>query len=387
MRKQVRIVVHNKIIGKVGIFALLFNLICFFIMPINAEADERGSLTVDSSSAKIQVVDMHWRVYRVADVIDSGTVKLCGEFADFPVKFDIRNDSLIKSAAYSLEAYAVAQNIQPLYSKIASSKETATFDSLEEGCYLVLGEPVKKDLGLFLSVPTLVCIADGQKYDCDWDLNMTIIPKIGLVSSGNENNTADRTVKKVWEYAKNTPDITVKLFQDGELYDTVVLNEENNWEFTWDELPNIYRWTVIEDSVPDNCYVSYTQSAVKSGNVTAELFVITNTYDENFPPKVTTSVPQSTTTDVSSVTTSQVTTVKGGSSTSATGSRVSSNGSGLTSSGQITYTTVKNSITTTVSSKDKLPQTGQLWWPVPVLGFAGLVLFSFGWYINKENKK
>ena len=274
-----------------------------------------------------------------------------------------------------------------MYSKIASSKETATFDSLEEGCYLVLGEPVKKDLGLFLSVPTLVCIADGQKYDCDWDLNMTIIPKIGLVSSGNENNTADRTVKKVWEYAKNTPDITVKLFQDGELYDTVVLNEENNWEFTWDELPNIYRWTVIEDSVPDNCYVSYTQSAVKSGNVTAELFVITNTYDENFPPKVTTSVPQSTTIDVSSVTTSQVTTVKGGSSTSATGSRVSSNGSGLTSSGQITYTTVKNSITTTVSSKDKLPQTGQLWWPVPVLGFAGLVLFSFGWYINKENKK
>ena len=342
--------VHNKIIGKVGIFALLFNLICFFIMPINAEADERGSLTVDSSSAKIQVVDMHWRVYRVADVIDSGTVKLCGEFADFPVKFDISNDSLIKSAAYSLEAYAVAQNIQPLYSKIASSKETATFDSLEEGCYLVLGEPVKKDLGLFLSVPSLVCIAD-------------------------ENNTADRTVKKVREYAKNTPDITVKLFRDGELYDTVVLNEENNWEFTWDELPNIYRWTVIEDSVPDNCYVSYTQSAVKSGNVTAELFVITNTYDENFPPKVTTSVPQSTTTDVSSVTTSQVTTVRGGSSTSATGSRVSSNGSGLTSSGQITYTTVKNSITTTVSSKDKLPQTGQLWWPVPVLGFAGLIHF------------
>ena len=98
--------VHNKIICKVGIFALLFNLICFFMMPINAEADERGSLTVDSSSAKIQVVDMHWRVYRVADVIDSGTVKLCGEFADLPVKFDISNDSLIKSAAYSLEAYA-----------------------------------------------------------------------------------------------------------------------------------------------------------------------------------------------------------------------------------------------------------------------------------------
>lgn len=37
------------------------------------------------------------------------------------------------------------------------------------------------------------------------------------------------------------------------------------------------------------------------------------------------------------------------------------------------------------SSGGKLPQTGQLWWPVPVLAFAGLVLFAAGW--AKQNRE
>lgn len=36
-------------------------------------------------------------------------------------------------------------------------------------------------------------------------------------------------------------------------------------------------------------------------------------------------------------------------------------------------------------SGGRLPQTGQLWWPVPVLAFAGLVLFATGWV--KRNRE
>lgn len=32
------------------------------------------------------------------------------------------------------------------------------------------------------------------------------------------------------------------------------------------------------------------------------------------------------------------------------------------------------------SAGGKLPQTGQLWWPVPVLALAGMLFVSFGWY-------
>jgi len=32
-----------------------------------------------------------------------------------------------------------------------------------------------------------------------------------------------------------------------------------------------------------------------------------------------------------------------------------------------------------------LPHTGQLWWPVPVLAFAGLALFGFGWMRRRRD--
>lgn len=35
----------------------------------------------------------------------------------------------------------------------------------------------------------------------------------------------------------------------------------------------------------------------------------------------------------------------------------------------------------------KLPQTGQLNWPVPVLAVAGILLYAFGWRMNNTKKK
>lgn len=34
-----------------------------------------------------------------------------------------------------------------------------------------------------------------------------------------------------------------------------------------------------------------------------------------------------------------------------------------------------------------VPQTGMLWWPVPVLAFAGLLLFVTGWMMNRKGKQ
>ncbi|MDO4269275.1 MAG: hypothetical protein Q4C73_12450, partial [Eubacteriales bacterium] len=30
-------------------------------------------------------------------------------------------------------------------------------------------------------------------------------------------------------------------------------------------------------------------------------------------------------------------------------------------------------------AEERLPQTGMLWWPVPILAVSGLLLFAFGW--------
>lgn len=64
------------------------------------------------------------------------------------------------------------------------------------------------------------------------------------------------TVKKVWVDGGTPPEsITVHLLQNGNVHYTVILNESNQWQYTWENLPlkddngNIYQYTVREDPV------------------------------------------------------------------------------------------------------------------------------------------
>lgn len=80
------------------------------------------------------------------------------------------------------------------------------------------------------------------------------------------------TVKKVW-VGRNVdhPDaIGVTLYRNGEAYGNTVLNEENNWTYTWTGLSNGDIWTVDETAVPEG----YTRTVTQDGNT----FVITNTH-------------------------------------------------------------------------------------------------------------
>ncbi len=54
----------------------------------------------------------------------------------------------------------------------------------------------------------------------------------------------------------------------------------------------------------------------------------------------------------------------------------------------------KEPTTTTASRRppspkhnERLPQTGQLWWPVPILAFAGLVFFGYGWKRKRDEER
>ncbi len=47
----------------------------------------------------------------------------------------------------------------------------------------------------------------------------------------------------------------------------------------------------------------------------------------------------------------------------------------------------KSTTTTTTTTSDTLPQTGQLNWPILVLGVSGTVLFLVGWYLTRSDRK
>lgn len=65
--------------------------------------------------------------------------------------------------------------------------------------------------------------------------------------------------------------VDVILYRDNEPFETVTLNDDNNWRFTWDDLTDEYVWSVDEADVPEG----YTKNVTGEGYD----FTITNTWE------------------------------------------------------------------------------------------------------------
>ena len=93
-------------------------------------------------------------------------------------------------------------------------------------------------------------------------------------TKSSDSDTVSRQVIKLWRdeghEAQRPESITVELLRNGEVYDTVKLSDANNWKYDWTNLPKDSEWTVHEAGVP----VQYTVSTVQEGTA----YILTNTY-------------------------------------------------------------------------------------------------------------
>lgn len=126
----------------------------------------------------------------------------------------------------------------------------------------------------------------------------------------------NNTVKKIWNDSKSEhEEVNISIFKNTELYKTVTLNNDNDWTFNW-KATEVAEWRVKETVVPKDYTVSYHSDNGK--------FAVENTFigTASTPPP--------------------------------------------------------SSIVTTAYSKPKLPQTGQLWWPIAILGSGGIIMLIIG---------
>ena len=92
-------------------------------------------------------------------------------------------------------------------------------------------------------------------------------------------NESQLTVRKLWSdgNASHASDsVTVNLLKDGVVDRSAVLNAANGWAYTFDRLTEGHTWTVEEASVPDGYTVSYSTEGT--------MVTITNTKIYNPPP-------------------------------------------------------------------------------------------------------
>ena len=319
--------------------------------------------------------------------------------------------------AETLAAYAARDELAPLDSGKTDAQGTLTFpntvDRLSPGLYLAVGKKHTAGGYTYTTEPFLVSLPNLE--NDAWVYDVTASPKHTRTENppSPSEDTVDRRVIKLWQddvQELRPSEVVIELLKDGKLYDTVTLNKKTNWRYTWRDLPEYnadgskIEWRVTE-RVPKNYTVRITRDGVT--------FLVTNTYrpenpdgdtvtrtvlkrwyDAGYEQKRPDSITVTLLKDGAVYDTKTLTRADGWQNTWKDLPRYNPDDSeivwtvterpvpGYTASVQQSGGTF---ILTNTLDRQKLPQTGLLWWPVPVLAAAGLLLLIFGALSKRKN--
>lgn len=341
---------------------------------ITSAASGKGSIELVCKSDGSPVVGMEFNLYRVGEFTDD-TIELQGNFKDYYIYVPELTSTALQDAASTLENFAVIDRITPDAYAMVYESGVVNFTGLADGVYLISGNRLSYGNKLYTPVPILIEVKDGEA--------VTAYAKITVRQKPTVSEQMYR-VKKVWQYDDayiqlRPTSIDVEIYRNNVLMETIVLDEGNDWTYDWSaDTEGV--WRVKEINIHNDYKVVYRNNETQ--------FIIVNTRWVNYLPTTTTTTTTTTSSTTTTTTTSATTTVTETETTTSadktTTSTTVSVTSGTTTSKTSTTTTTTSKGTTTTTSTGKLPQTGQLWWPVPVCGAGGLVLFAAGWRLNKK---
>lgn len=309
------------------------------LINTNATSSDTNSITLTCQREETILSGQQWKLFRIG-TRDVNKIVFIPELSKYTLGLGEFTEADLETAATTLESYVTAEGIQASFQGETDENGNLTFENLENGLYLAVGDYY--EIGDILYFPSNILLEVGSS---DSHLSHDAFPK--YYTEQIMTSLVGYTLKKEWMNddsikEKRPVSITVDLFKDGELSETVILNEENNWEYRWETLTNKSKWVVAERDIPSN-YIALVES-------NRYRFLINNYYEET----------ESLSTDISSGTT-QVSTVP------------------------TTLATPTTPVTT--KTTDKLVQTGQLWWPVMLLSVGGVLLIGIGLSVDSDKKK
>ena len=136
--------------------------------------------------------------------------------------------------------------------EITNNHGIVSFDELDLGLYLI--EQTNKVDGYSKIDPFLIYMPKFEENKWIYTINAT--PKVDII------RLFDLTVKKEWNVSSDsdTPnEVTVELLKDEIVIETVTLNKENNWEYTWEQIEASDEYNVKEINVPEGYTPTYKQ--------------------------------------------------------------------------------------------------------------------------------
>jgi len=148
----------------------------------------------------------------------------------------------------------------PSTKRTTNEEGNTQFSGLPLGLYLVSQTNIVEGFSVIDSFLVMIPKIENNK----WNYNLTATPKTEIYK------VMDVIVEKVWNTTSNRipSSVTIELYDDTQLIDTVTLNKENKWTHTWERLPKSDSYTVKEIRIPSGYTATYRQVENK--------FIVTN---------------------------------------------------------------------------------------------------------------
>lgn len=236
---------------------------------IEKNAQENVCITLQNRIGKST-----YSLYRVADYSETGEFKLEKSFAEYPVNLEGLDHEGWRALANTLQGYVERDKIPTFDKKETNEEGYLRWENIPKGLYLILGNRKVDEEYAYTQTPILIT-APNLETNGEWNYQLFVKPKF---NKEDITKKVDRRIIKIW---KDTPGgkipnkIDVELLKDGKVYDTVELNNKNQWQYEWKNLSEKYEWKVVEREVPKDFTVTSIQESLD--------FVITNTYNRLKP--------------------------------------------------------------------------------------------------------
>ena len=233
-------------------------------IDINKKADLTVIFAPEGEGAEI-----NFYLHKIADVEETAEYKVVDRFKGYDIDLEDNTAEEWRLLATYLTGVISADGISADHFVKTDSEGRAVFSGLPLGLYYVSGEVYHGDRVYVTPTPFLISLPDRDATGEGWDYNVELYSKY---SSVPDSEPVSVEVLKIWNDnndASRPEKVEISLYDGEKLYDTVVLNKDNNWQHKWTELYGGTVWSVKETSVPDGDSVSVEQQNRR--------FVITNT--------------------------------------------------------------------------------------------------------------
>lgn len=247
-------------ICSVCLIALILLVMPMTVFAQGFETDRVGSISVSLLDPKEEtpLAGAELSLYYVATVALNSSSRLSYTFTD---AFADCGCALDDPALVTALDVFVTEHADPMAKQVTDAQGCAAFTNLPLGLYFVKQTNTVED-----SVSCTSFLVTVPNYDNDgyvYDVNAS--PKTEVVK------LVSITIKKVWntdESTSATDSVTVQLLKDGVLIATAVLNDQNQWQIVYTNMPESDAYTIVEVDVPEGFVASYSQNGY--------IFTVTN---------------------------------------------------------------------------------------------------------------